>query len=363
MIVQLCNTLNSKFTTVICPFTNELNKANELNKKVRVRPLGFSSKQIKGWRLIFTFIVIICRLGRILKREKPDVVHIHCYFAHYIITAIAVKLYAPNSVVVKTIHTSGLFYGNDTIGNKMRVKVEQIATKINRTYIAAISQQVFEQATVLFRRCAIDIQLIHNGVDVSKFYKINSKSLRSQIVEDGRLLVVYVARMVQGKNHLFLVDMWNLLKNKYNIEASLVFVGDGEMRNEIELKINELGLEKDIIRLGNTTNVAQILSICDVALFPSDYEGFGLVMIEKMAASLPVIGSDIAPFREIITHKENGYIVSLSDIEGWCDQCYKLISDSSLRLKIGNAARLRSEDFTDILMAQKYEELYDKIYI
>lgn len=358
MIVQLCNHLNKKrFIVQFCSLCDNMPKAKEFDNSVVAISLGFKSN-LRGHNLILNFGRCIRRLGKYLKKERPDIVHVHGLFTIYLLVAIAVKLYFPQARVVKTIHTSGLFYSSHKFIDRFRLYVEKIATQINKTDVVGISEQVTKIAKREFGGVAVSITKIYNGVNVALFEGMPDVNLKKNLGGNKYILVAYVARIVNGKNHDFLVEIWHELKKRGVDFIRLIFIGDGENTTHIEQKISGHKLEQEIICLGQCSNVPELLKCCDFAIFPSDYEGFSLALIEKMAAGLPVIASDISPFKEVITTGKNGLIKSITEKEGWLEAIETLSMNDSLRKTLGNAAKERSKDFSIELMTEGYENLY-----
>lgn len=358
MIVQLCNHIDkNRFIIKFCSLTNNMPKAKEFDNTVNSMSLGYNLN-LRGLNLILNFWGAIHKLGKLLRKEQPDVIHIHGLFTIYLLVAIAVRLYCPATRVVKTIHTSGLFYTSDRFIDQFRLWIEKIATRINRTVIVGISEQVIAIAQEKFSGAAKTITKIYNGIDLSLYGREPNILLREKLRENKNILVAYVARIVDGKNHDFLIDIWYELKKKGDNRLRLIFIGDGENLEKIRKKIDELNLKQEIICLGQCSNVSELLACADFAVFPSDYEGFSIAMIEKLASSLPVIASDIPPFREIITSGKNGIILSLDDKEGWIKAIEMLSENNSFRNSMSIAAKERSKEFSVELMAKEYEFIY-----
>ena len=359
MIVQLSNNIDSTQCDLsVCSIADDLEMTKRLINNVPVYCLGYKIKQIRGWRLILNFVFVICKLGKLIKQVDPDIVHVHSYFTHYLFMALAVRFYSPKTIVVKTIHTSGLFYRNDTPINKFRVLVEKIATSLNKTHLVAISGEVMQQTKDLFSKSAVDIHLIYNGVDIDKFKKQPQDALKKRLLGNQKILAVYVARVVEGKNHLFLVSLWKEMAEKGRRDIRLLIVGDGELKEIVETEINNAGLTDEIVCIGRSNEVPQILSACDFALFPSDYEGFSISLIEYTCSSLPVLCSDIPPFREVVKDGINGYIIPLSQPELWTERIMNIADDNDLRKTIGDNAYRRSKNFSAEIMANNYTKLY-----
>lgn len=359
MMAQLCSYIDfQRFDVIACSLSTDMEMANNLPPEVKVVTMGYKTRQLRGISLFFKGISLLLKLGKWLRCEQPHVVHVHAYFSMYLLIALAVHFYSKQTKVVKTIHTSGLFYTSRRYVDRFRLWVEQKATALNTTYVVGISEQVYQIALCHFSRTAVGVRMIYNGVDLSLFSQNHNDNLRRKLLDNKKLLVVYVARMVDGKNHFLLLDIWNRLKVQKVNTAKLVLVGDGDNIEKVKAMIKEKNLSNEVLCLGRSSEVAHILSVCDFALFPSDYEGFSLSLIEKMASYLPVLASELPSFKEVITSSKEGYIVPLSDLKDWEEKIKLLINDEKLRKQLGLAARKRSLDFSVESMVGEYEKLY-----
>lgn len=359
MIAQLCSYVNFQcFDVIVCSLSTDMEMAKNLPPEVKVVTMGYKTQQLRGISLLFKSISLLLKLGKWLRSEQPHVVHIHAFFSMYLLIALAVHFYSKETKVVKTIHTSGLFYTSRKYVDRFRLWVEQKATVLNTTYVVGICEQVYQIALCNFSRTAVGVRMIYNGVDLSLFSQNHNDILRRNLLDNKKLLVVYVARMVDGKNHFLLLDIWNRLKMQKVNTAKLVLVGDGDYIEKVRMMIKEKNLSNEVLCLGRSSKVARILSVCDFAVFPSDYEGFSLSLMEKMASYLPIVTSELPSFKEIITSGKEGYIVPLSNLNDWEEKIKLLINDEKLRKQLGVAARKRSLDFSIKNMVSEYEKLY-----
>jgi glycosyltransferase involved in cell wall biosynthesis len=141
-------------------------------------------------------------------------------------------------------------------------------------------------------------QVLHNAIDATQ-YIFNSQTRMEQRrawgIEDGELLVGHVGRFSYQKNHAFLVNIFDELQKK--VPAKLILVGDdsGELAAKIKEKLNALGLCDKVIFAGLRSDVADLMQAMDVFVFPSNYEGLGIVAVEAQAAGLPCLISDKVP--------------------------------------------------------------------
>ena len=139
------------------------------------------------------------------------------------------------------------------------------------------------------------------------------------------MVIGHVGRMDKGKNQLFLLDVFaKYIKN--NLDARLVMVGDGEDYLKITNKIKELRLEDYVLLLGVRQDINQLYSMFDVFVFPSLYEGLGIVLIEAQVNGLTCLTSDTVPRTTKIS---NGIkYLPLNDIEGWVKELKNIKSNN-----------------------------------
>lgn len=130
-------------------------------------------------------------------------------------------------------------------------------------------------------------------------------------------MIGHVGRFVKTKNHEFLIEIFNeVLKQKSN--AKLLLIGDGNLKSLIEAKVQNLGIEKAVIFLGVRNDVADLYNVMDVFVFPSFYEGLGMVVIEAQVNGLSVVTSEAVPKEAKITNNIKFLKLQQSKIE-WCD--------------------------------------------
>lgn len=126
--------------------------------------------------------------------------------------------------------------------------------------------------------------------------------------------------------------------------------------NEVENQ----NLQDSIKFLGSISNVSELLAISDLAVFPSSFEGFSLVMLEKFAMSLPIVASNIDAFKEIGEDETNCFLVSLKDRDLYKKRIIELCKDEQLRKQIGANARLRAMEFDIKKCITSHEKYYLK---
>lgn len=141
-----------------------------------------------------------------------------------------------------------------------------------------------------------EFEILNNAINASNYrYDAQKReAMRLELgIDENCLLVGHVGRFNYPKNHTFLIDIFQEVCHKE--ESKLLLVGDGELRTEIEKKVLRNGLEDKVIFTGIRRDVADLLQAIDVFVFPSNYEGLPVTLIEAQASGLRCIISDKVP--------------------------------------------------------------------
>lgn len=234
------------------------------------------------------YILYFKNLKRVIKEGKYDVVHSHTLLNNGLTLMIASKM----NVKKRISHSHSTQTGvNENILYKfysyiMRRLINKYATDI---IACGKDAGIYLYGKQMFFKKGI---IINNGIDVDnyKFDNLKSYNIRKKMGLKNELVIGHVGRMVPVKNHNFLIDIFSEIC-KINSESVLLIIGDGELRNNIEKKVKRLNLSKNVIFMGNRSDVADLLQIVDVFVFPSLYEGLPVSMIEAQAAGIPCVVS------------------------------------------------------------------------
>ncbi|MFA6989062.1 MAG: glycosyltransferase family 1 protein [Candidatus Gastranaerophilaceae bacterium] len=204
------------------------------------------------------------------------------------------------------------------------------------------------------------IEVIYQSLDSRKQKDTPDQSALGQYkIDKPYLLSVSVIR--PHKNIVFLIKVFNLLKEKYNIPHQLVIAGGihfgGEKFSE---EINNSLYKEDIKYLGFVDNkdLASLYTYADIFLFPSLYEGFGIPLLEAMKVNLPIICSDISIFKEVCG--KNGMYFNPSDEEDTCNKIFNLLSDNALKQNLIENSKNQLKKFCWDKIAESLIKVYEK---
>lgn len=168
-----------------------------------------------------------------------------------------------------------------------------------------------------------DFEVLNNAIDANA-YSYNP-DVRGQVrkafgINEDILLIGHVGRFAPQKNHEFIIDIFSELNEKE--DSKLMLVGDGELRNFIEEKVISFNLEEKVIFCGVRTDIPKLLQAMDIFLFPSNFEGLPVSIIEAQAAGLPCLISDKVPIECKKTE-----LVTATSLEAPVSQWIELIEE------------------------------------
>lgn len=138
------------------------------------------------------------------------------------------------------------------------------------------------------------VTILRNGLDYNRFEFNTEKrnKIRKELDLDNNVVFGHVGRFNVQKNHSFLLDIFNEI-HKQNENARLVLIGEGELEQDIKVKIENLGLNEYVKILSPKSNINEYLMAFDMLIFPSFFEGMPNVIIEAQATGLKSVLSDV----------------------------------------------------------------------
>lgn len=267
---------------------------------------------------------------RFVREFRPDVIHSHLFEAemmtrHSIVNGIRYFTHChDNMPQMKRWHWNDLF-------NKQRITEAYERNFLVGQYEACENQFIAISADTeeyfkanLPMALARNVVRMPNAIDHSRF----SANTASAPDAGGELRLINIGSFVPKKNQRFLLHVLQHMRNE-GVNASLTLVGDGPLREQVEKEAQALGLEKHIRFLGNVSNVESLLWESHVYLHSATYEPFGLVILEAMAAGLPVVALDGRGNRELHHDGKNGYMVKEQDPVTFASRILACTSDGS----------------------------------
>lgn len=295
---------------------------------------------------------------RIIRREKPDVVHTH--------SAFSAKVAAWMCGVKGRIYTRHCAF--EPSKRLTTFPGKQINGFINNTLstsIVAVAQAAADNLT----DTGVDpkkITVIINGVEPMRKTSEEERSelRRSLGIDADEIVCLISARLEVYKGHSYLIRTAKLVRSALSGEKKVrfIFMGDGSIRGELEEMAKAQGVDDIIIFTGFVDDVAPYCNIMDINLNCSfGTETSSLALSEGMSLSKPAVVTDFGGNPYMITDGVNGLVVPKKNSEAMAEAILRLIKDDELRLALGRGAREEYEKkFTASVMTKKLEEIYER---
>ncbi|MGW0815896.1 glycosyltransferase family 4 protein [Streptomyces viridiviolaceus] len=175
-------------------------------------------------------------------------------------------------------------------------------------------------------------------------------------------VVVSAGHLTDNKNHALLIEAFAKV-HAVAPDWTLRIYGHGAEKNKLRARIEELGLSNSILLMGQTSPVTPEFGKGSIFVLPSKREAFGNVVVEAMAAGLPVVATDAdhGP-RNILTDGEDGLIVPRGDVDAMADAIRRLVQDDELRLKMAAAAVRNAERFHERASRERFEAILEEAF-
>jgi glycosyltransferase involved in cell wall biosynthesis len=194
------------------------------------------------------------------------------------------------------------------------------------------------------------VQRIYYGIDVLPFERVTSESIAALRREWGTnsetLVIGFAGRLVEQKSIDTLLRAFALFVKKEARAAKLVIAGCGPLRPALERCAEEAGVADRVVWAGFHDDVPRLMCAFDLFAITSVHEGFGLVLVEAMAARRPVVATRAGAIPEVVIHEETGLLAAPQEPQQVADALTRL-ADPALRARLGEAGHRRvMEEFT-----------------
>jgi glycosyltransferase involved in cell wall biosynthesis len=298
---------------------------------------GYFDKEIKklGGRVIKipspSTVGAIKALGdlcKVVKKYGPyDAIHCHTLFN----CGLAVLAGYISRVKIRISHSHTTCDVESSVIKKIYIGIMKRLIKVFSTHLLACSKNA---AIYLFGKNAENnpkYTYIPNFIEYRKFI---TKDPADYVAEELGIqkqdkVVGHIGRFIDAKNHKFIIEvMVNMISKDERVKG--ILVGEGVLKEEVQQAVKRLGLENRIIFLGIREDIPDILKVMDLFIFPSIYEGLGLVLLEAQAAGLPCLVSEaIQPEADIGIGLVNRFNLS-EGAEKWADKGLELLGKKGL---------------------------------
>ena len=306
-----------------------------------------------------SFLAHVFEIRNVIQETSPDIIHAHGTRAA-VWTRIALMTLMRKPKLIYTLHGFHLIHKNG-IGRWILLRGEKF---LNRSTDVLVCVSKHDRET-LKRYSLIDpkkIQVIYNGIDLSYWQTSLSRHENSFARQDTDFVIAVIGRLHEPKDIATVLRAFAMLKSSTDKSCSLVIVGDGPQRFELEQLAKELCIDKQTCFVGNQKEVRPFLKRCDVAVVSSKWEGLCMAVLEASAMKKPVIVSEFYGVEEVMQSEKTGLLFPVGSDERLKEQLKRLMDSPELGKQLGASAfSFVQERFSFDRMLTSYQQLYESI--
>lgn len=316
------------FQNDVCFLSLKGSLGNEFEKETEVYYLKYGNVGI---------LKVITKLFWLLKRNRYDIIHIYGLRAN-IIGRIIGKM-ARCKIIIGGLRDK---YPSDS-KSMFNIFLDKLTLPFIRCYISNSKASCDFLTSLGYPKDKF--RVVHNGISSSEIEKISFKNIRKDMgISDDFPIITTVANLKPKKGYNFLIEALKILSDK-NLDFFALFVGEGNLKDEIERCIFTSSLSKRVFLLGKRDDVYNILLSSDIFVLPSLWEGMPVSVMEACLSHLPIIAFNVGGIPELVINSETGILVSSGDVSGLAKAIEILLVSKEKRKKMGEAGynRIKTE--------------------
>jgi glycosyltransferase involved in cell wall biosynthesis len=293
------------------------------------------------------------RLNRIIKTIRPDIVHTWLFAANSYGRFAALWNRVP------------VIIGGERCVDPWKSSWHFVIDR----FLAARSQAIVTNSSGVvdfYSQHGIPIdrfRIIPNGILPSRAEPISRVEAYKRLgVPEDRKIIACVGRLWPQKGHadlLWAMELFRVVRDG----AMLVIIGDGPLRERLELLVDQYRIANDVRMVGERTDVAQLMPHFAMIIQASQYEGQSNVIMEAMLCGVPVIATNIPGNRDLVDSGQNGILVDLGDPQQMTQAMFGILDEPERTREWVEAAKQKIQtQFTVEMMIQRHADLYTELF-
>jgi glycosyltransferase involved in cell wall biosynthesis len=289
----------------------------------------------------------------LLKREKPDILHSHEHGAAVIPVLLGCRMAGVNFII--HVHSPS----SDYLKNKVNRAVMRWLLRADDRIVVG-GKSIIEHYPYFVEHCAGNIRVIPYGiVDFMPALRAVKNEIEDQLqIPRNSFVIGYIGRLIPDKNvETLLHSFAQLIRDGHDFY--LVLIGEGNSRQALEELAADLGIEKRTFFAGRVSNPGHWISVLDINVLPSSFEGFPISILESFSKEIIMVASNVTGSNSIIRNNENGFLFELDNAEELSGIIKKIYADPELKKSIEIEAR---NMFLENYEIKKVQKLFEAAY-
>ncbi|MCU7906632.1 MAG: glycosyltransferase family 4 protein [Candidatus Thiodiazotropha sp. (ex Epidulcina cf. delphinae)] len=303
-------------STLVCPIGSAIGRlAGEVIDTVHELPMRGDLDLALIWRLL-----------RIIRRERPELVHLHSRRGADLLGGVAARLTGARTVLSRRVDNP-----ESPLAAKWKYRLYDRVIPISQGIAEVMLREGVPEEKLVCVRSAVDVEAFQQACDRAWFSKTFG------LAEDALVMAV-VAQLIPRKGHRYLLEAMPRLLEAFPNLRLLIF-GRGPLAVELEAQIAEMQLQRQVILAGFREDLPAILPCLDLLVHPALMEGLGIALLQAASAGLPIVAVDAGGMPEVVEDGVNGRLIPAGNAEALGDALRQLLADEPLRRRMGASGR------------------------
>jgi N-acetyl-alpha-D-glucosaminyl L-malate synthase BshA len=299
-------------------------------------------------------LLLSSKLVDVAISQQLDLLHVHYAIPHASAAYSAKQILKSRDIDLPFITT---LHGTDiTLLGKDKSYQPVIEFAINQSDAVTAVSESLKEDTYRFFNVDKNIKVIPNFVDFSLYKNGVDAKLRSSFASEEERIVTHISNFRKLKRVDDVIHIFEGIQQ--NISAKLLMVGEGPELEGVRALAKSKGLEDKIFFLGKSKRIEQITQISDLFLLPSETESFGLVALEAMASSVPVVSSNVGGLPEVNIEGKTGFLRPVGDVDSMTSAALTILKDKTSLNQFKKNALEHAKTFDLDTIVPLYEDLY-----
>ena len=301
-------------------------------------------------------LALSSKIVDMVQLHKIDILHVHYAIPHAYAAYMSkqmLKTRGINLPIVTTLHGTDI----TLVGSHPYYK-NAVEFSINNSDAVTSVSKDLKRDTLSFFNIKKNIEVIPNFVDLEKYIHVHENCNRGVLANEDEKIITHISNFRKVKRIDDVINSFNLINKEIN--SKLILLGDGPERIKAEKLCDELNLNEKVLFLGASNETAKILCLSDVFILASTTESFGLVALEAMASSVPVVSTNSGGLPEVNKDGFSGYLSDVGDINTMAKNAIKILKDSTKLKNFKKNANQQANKFDVHNIVPHYEDIYNR---
>ncbi|CAN5310561.1 N-acetyl-alpha-D-glucosaminyl L-malate synthase BshA [soil metagenome] len=300
-------------------------------------------------------LALSSKLVNMVKLYKIEVLHVHYAIPHAYAGYMAKKMLEEEGIFIPMVTT---LHGTDItlVGNHPFYKPAVTFSINNSDVVTSVSESLKEDTLNLFN-ITKEIHVVPNFIDVGNYLKNFTDCQRSLMADDDELIISHISNFRAVKRIPDVIKIFEIICREK--KAKLIMIGDGPERGKAEDLVYSMGIQDQVLFVGQSNEVDKILCFSDLFLLPSEKESFGLAALEAMVNSVPVISTNTGGLPEVNIHGVSGYLSDVGNVEEMGKNALLILKDAETLNRFKEGAREQAKIYDIHKVVPLYERLYE----